>query len=223
MARYHEQHVTALSAMLKQYGGHELICVQDGTFNIPNSIIMPDYISALPDYLPKLWAWSEEFHSIINRRFISIDLDTVILSDIGYIFDNDLPFYIWNEAVKEAYNSSLFVLSVNHYNNVWNDLSPNKLLVAKSKARKWTGDQSWIEYVLGSNMPTFGKDTGVIRYRPSKHRLDKPKRAKALFFCGPYDPITEGDKSSWIKANYPIGNVSPQSLNLPINAGLSSN
>lgn len=207
MAVYDERHVSVLADALRIHGNHELICVQDGSFDIPGSIMMPKEIAALPNYLPKLWAWSPEFHSIIKRSFTFIDLDVFIFDDISSAVNTKYLFHCWNDAKLEAYNSSLFHLQYGYGHNVWQWLTPERLTDAKAKARRWTGDQSWIEYILGSNMPTFGRETGIIRYGPRGHKNGVPDGTKAMFLCGPYEPISEGNKLAWINQRYRIVNA----------------
>lgn len=198
VARYDESHVRALASMLERHGGHELVCVQDGSFDLPISIIMPEEVRALPDYLPKLWAWSPEFHDIIGERFASIDLDVVVAGDLGPLLDVSLPFLIWDRANREPYNTSLFALEPGFHTRVWTSLSLERIAAAKRTAAYWTGDQSWVTHVLGPDEPTFGQADGVIQYRPSLHR-DKRPDMLAAFFCGPYCPKSESEHSQWVR------------------------
>lgn len=201
-ARYDEGHVATLASMLSRHGDHELICVQDGGFDIPGSIIMPDEVNALPDYLPKLWGWSPQFHDLIGERFASIDLDVVVTGDLEPLLTINEPFVIWDRARLEPYNTSLFALKPGYRNDVWTTLSPEKLAWARKRAAYWTGDQSWVAHVLGPDEPTFGEAEGVIQYRPSKHRDTPPEGMKAAFLCGPYEPRSESEHSTWMRKAY---------------------
>lgn len=201
-ARYGEQHVAVLASMLRRHGGHSLTCVTDGPLKIEGveTIAMPPEIAALPDYLPKLWAWSPEFHALIGKRFVSIDLDVVLLADVAPDLQTSKPFRIWAAARNEPYNSSLFVLEPDFGQEVWARYSPERLAVARDAAPYWTGDQSWIAHILGDRQETFAESTGIIRYRPALHDLEPD--AKAVFFCGPYDPAIEREQIPWISRNW---------------------
>ena len=199
-ARYNENHVSVLASMLRRHGGHDLTCVQDGSFDIPGSIVMPEEVSSLPDYMPKLWSWSPEFHRIIGDRFVSIDLDVVITGDIGPVVDTGDPLIIWDRANREHYNSSLFALDPGFGHDVWSLMTPDRIVRAKAKADYWTGDQSWIGYVLGPGQRTFGEASGVMQYRPALHRRAKPVGMIAGFMCGPYEPASEAEQSEWVRA-----------------------
>jgi len=181
--------------MLARHGGHELVCVHSADFDIPGPV-MPDDVSHLPDFLPKLWAWSPEFHAIVGGRFASIDLDAVVLGDLGRLLADG--FRIWDYASGEPYNTSLFALGQGQHHEVWNRLSDSALTKAKQTTARWTGDQSWVAHVLGTGHPTFGERDGVICYRPKSHRENCPDGTLAAFFCGPYDPRSEARCSSWV-------------------------
>lgn len=199
-ARYDERHVAVLASMLRRHGGHDLTCVQDGSFDIPGSIVMPESVSSLPDYLPKLWAWSPEFHELIGERFASIDLDVVITGDIASVVETKDPLIIWDHARLELYNSSLFALAPGFGNVVWTSMTLDRIADAKRAAEYWTGDQSWIAHVLGPGQKTFGEASGVMQYRPALHRQAMPAGMIAGFMCGPYEPASEAEYSEWVKA-----------------------
>lgn len=205
VATYGVEHVAILANMLRRHGDHILTCVHDGVA-LPSGIggiRMPPQVANLPDYLPKLWAFSPEFHELmLGARFVSIDLDVVVLGDLEPVLAARVPLLIWDSARGEPYNTSLFALEPGFHTEVWRSLTPADLERAKSAAARWTGDQSWLAHVLGPGVPTFGEDTGVIRYRPSKHRDALPEGTRAAFLCGPMDPATERERCGWIRRNW---------------------
>jgi len=202
VARYGVEHVDVLASMLHRHGGHTLTCVHDG-IDLPPSIDgirMPDAVAALPNYLPKLWAWSPELHEHFTTRMTFIDLDVVILGDLAPIVDTDDDVLLWDSAAGEPYNTSLFTVTPGHGHAVWTHMTPMAVEYAKSRATRWTGDQSWVAHMLGPDCPTFGEDTGVIRYRPKLHYDSPPSGTRAAFLCGPRCPKTE--TSEWIRQSW---------------------
>jgi len=199
VARYDERHVVVLASMLRRHGGHDLICVQDGTFDIAASIVMPERVSTLPDYLPKLWLWSQEFHAIVGRRFAAIDLDVVIAGDLGPLVSGTEPIRLWCDGRGEPYNTSLFALDPGAGSAVWTRMTPAAVQSARLTARRWTGDQSWVAHILGGGIPVFGERSGVIQYRPKLHRRAMPAGMLAGFMCGPYEPASEARESDWVR------------------------
>lgn len=201
-ASYDERHVAVLASMLKRHGGHDLICVHDGSFapSVP-SIVMPAYVAEMSDYMPKLWAWAPEFHTLVGQRFASIDLDVVITGDLGPVLASERPLRIW-AGKGERFNTSLFALEPGFGHGVWQCLSPEAIGRAKAAASYWTGDQSLVAYILGEGHDTFGDETGVMQYRPRLHRDAKPAGMIAGFMCGPYEPFSEAEQSAWVREAY---------------------
>lgn len=205
-ATYGPQHVERLAAMLARHGGHALTVVHDGNFELPagvRSVRMPAAVAELPDYLPKLWLWSPDLADAMDvDRFACVDLDVVILDDLAPVLATANHIRLWDAAVGEPYNTSLFTLTPGHGHQVWWRYSDAALAGARARAKRWTGDQSWVAHILGWGMPTFGEATGVFRYRPTKHRQAPPRGARAAFFCGPFCPQTESEHSEWVRANW---------------------
>lgn len=231
-APYDVQDVLDLQHMLKQNGGHDLQVVTDGTFDIPvdiPQIIMPEEVRSMPNYLPKLWLWSAEFHAQQPSRqtvITFIDLDCVVLKDPAYLTEDVDDLRIWDWAKDELYNTSFFVLRIGHHHEVWE--RRGQVNAAKATAKRWTGDQSLVGYVLGPGMPVF--EDGVDRFRKPDHvprhtkhrRAEKHRRvcagndddpmiaapleysaapdAALVFFCGPGKPRDFVNEVSWIRA-----------------------
>lgn len=203
VAKYNEGHALTLRTMLERHGGHELICVHSDAFSPPGaSIRMPAEVAALPNYLPKLWAWSPQFADLMGERFVSIDLDVVVTGDLAPVLQSNAPLRIWNQAAGEPYNTSLFALEPGYGHEVWTEMSLGAVTQAVAQRQRWTGDQSWVAHVLGPNEETFGEETGVIQYRRIYHAKEQPSGMKAAFLCGPYEPISESEISPWIKRAY---------------------
>ena len=202
---YTPEHVRVLQAMLERHGGHELICITDQGREVSNAGVkvmdMPEEVSGLPIYYPKLWAFSETFGAAMGERFASIDLDVVLTGDPASVFP-DTDFAIWDQAKGELYNSSLFALEPGARKEVWDRFTPEAAERAKTNAMRWTGDQSWIGEVLGDGEETFSQDDGIIQYRPSLHRERPAGNGIAYFFCGPMRPDTESVASPWIRNHY---------------------
>lgn len=204
VVKYGPRHVEVLAAMLHRHGGHQLTCIHDGTFQLPrhiDAVQMPEAVASLPDYLPKLWAWSPELQAIIGERYASIDLDVVVLGDVAPVLAGH-PVILWDEAVGEPYNTSLFAVDPGHGQEVWTQYTPDRLQRARRAATRWTGDQSWVAHVLGSRVPTFGLADGVLRYRGGLHQLGVPAGTKAVFFCGPMCPSTQREHVNWVRENW---------------------
>ena len=188
---YDVRDVLDLQHMLHQHGGHELQVVTDGAFDIPcdiHQILMPVAICFLPNYLPKLWLWSSEFHDRIEDQLAFLDLDCVVLKDpaplVKMAKDDDLR--IWDWAKDERYNTSFFVLRKGCHNKVW--WRRSEIEGAMRDASRWTGDQSFVGYVLGPDQPVYTLEDGVTPFRKQhyappriskQHRVEKHRKVCA--------------------------------------------
>lgn len=206
VVRYGPKHVQHLNRMLKRVGPYDLVCVTDQPEDVKAQcpgievIRMPDRVAAFPSYYPKLWAFSKEFGDKIGRRFCSIDLDTVIVTDPAPLLKRTEEFVVWDQAKLELYNTSFFLLDPNSRTQVWDGFTVQTAETARLGYRKWCGDQSWMAHILGEGEATFSEGDGLIQYRRTLHREKFPKGMIAAFLCGPYDPMTED--SPWIREYY---------------------
>ena len=214
VVKYSVEHVERLASMLNRHGGHKLTVVHDGTFDLPrqvDAIRMPDEVASLPDYQPKLWLWSRELGETIGERYAAIDLDVVVLADLAPMLAANrriphVPLAIWDEAVGEPYNTSLFAVEPDYARAVWTTFAadPRRLQIAAANATRWTGDQSWVAHVIQSRdlikPMTFSERDGVLRYRGRRDEAGVPEGTKAVFFCGPMCPKTVGETVPWVRA-----------------------
>lgn len=203
--RYTVAHVNTLASMLRRHGGHSLTCVTthpDGVAPEIAVIRMPEDVAALPGYYPKVWAFSEELSAAIGRRFTVIDLDAVVLGDLGPLVDRKGDFIVWNQARGEPYNTSFLTMDPHAHVGVWSAFTPARAALAQAVCPRWTGDQSWLGYCLGPGAQTYSEADGLIQYRPSRDRAAPASGALAYFLCGPYDPASEAESSPWIQEAY---------------------
>ena len=76
-------------------------------------------------------------HSILDQRFIYIDLDTVIVDSIDFLYRYRGPFCILHDFWGPSYNSSVISMVPGFAPWVWRDFYP---AITKSMH----GDQDWI-------------------------------------------------------------------------------
>lgn len=206
VATYDERDVAYLRDRLAEFG-HSLLCVHDGHFPELRKACdldfrLPRRVYSLPDYEPKLWLWSRQFHDMLHamgeRRFAYIDLDCIVLKDLADLLTTDDPVRLWNFAKREPYNTSLFACDLYQGNEIWERRS--EIPEAKTKWPYWTGDQSFVGYVLGAGCATFGPDDGVVNFSRKTMQAGPPKGAKVVFFCGPNSPQQERAHTPWVDA-----------------------
>lgn len=155
----------------------------------------------------RLKIFSQDIERLFGKRFITIDLDCVIVGNIDHILDRTDDFVIHKYSTHERdqrYNGSLILMNAGSRTQVWNHFGLHAPTVIKSNYNTVIGtDQAWIRLVLGPNEKTFTETDGCydIKHSPEvKHYL--PENASMIFFSGPRDPITERSKYKWIDQHW---------------------
>ncbi len=145
----------------------------------------------------RLKAFSEWFREIAGDRFLSIDLDTVILGNIDYIFDRKEDFIInKGGSEKNDYNGAMWMMDTGSRSHVYDRFTPE---YAKQASGMYMGsDQAWIRWILGKNEATFSE--GIYNYQMIKRKL--PEDAKIVFFHGFAKPWNIRNKQKWIETHY---------------------
>lgn len=196
----------------------EMVCITDDAEGInPEVRIVPlwgDFAKipsphggANPSCYRRLKIYSPEAREIIGERFVSIDLDVVIVDDVTPVWDRPHDFMIWGETLRRTpYNGSMQMMTAGARKEVWEKFDPEVSPKTARKAGMDGSDQGWISYVLGPNEKRWNTTDGVYSFRlhvrPNDGRL--PKGARIVFFEGQVDPwtITANRLSSWIKKHY---------------------
>lgn len=146
-----------------------------------------------------------------GERFISFDIDSVVLGNLDYILSFDEGFRIWGDKVrrKTPYCGSLWGMKAGARQWVWDKFiaDPNLAILEARKKGMVGTDQAHISACLYPHEVTWGMDDGIynfntqIRKVPSKvyrvdnkviveHRRngDPPKNSRIIFFNGKFDP-----------------------------------
>lgn len=145
-------------------------------------------------------------------RVLQLDIDTVIVGDLGEIVDRPEALVLWRNPRKWAltfpeagyaaklawFNSSVVLHRCGSRPDIWRDFDP-----LKSDARD---DQWWISGQAGKDCPHWDGSHGVYRFAPSGRpqigvRDDLPDNARIVTFPGdtakPWQPAAIATHS-WI-------------------------
>lgn len=224
---YTAEHVNRFASMIRRnlFMPYELVCITDDPEGIDVDIrIIPiwDDLAQYDMCFRRLRAFSSEMKDIIGPRFVSMDLDCVILNDITSLFDNSNEFMIWKSETKGApYCGSMWMMNAGSREFVWKKFREKDLIqVDKNFGRQWINkhaynsgwkvgsDQSWLNYELYTDEKVWTKEDGVYNFRNhiyKKYRtMPDMSRAKIVFFNGKHDPSdAELQKEyPWIKENW---------------------
>ncbi len=166
-----------------------------------------------PNCYRRLKTFSTEAKDIFKTDWVlSIDLDTVIVSDFTDLISNPTSdFIIWKNpstvnSLKTYYNGGFWLLKLGQRTKVWETLSSKSQII--TQAQKIIGsDQAWISHVLGPGEKTWGEIDGIYSFRKHiKHRqpVELPSNSRIISFHGNYDPTDHDLQSTfpWIKEHY---------------------
>lgn len=196
---------------------HRFICVTDAPEGIDSRVeIVPlwnDFASVpsplgkgYPSCYRRLKMFSKEIAAIFGERFVSLDLDCVITSDVAPLWDRADDFVIWGDTNRTTpYNGSMILMTAGARKQVWEDFNP-KTSPAAAKALGYLGsDQAWIGARLGAMEHKWTAKDGVYSYRneiaPKQGKL--PENARIAIFHGHIDPdMPQAQKLNWVRENY---------------------
>ena len=141
-------------------------------------------------------------------RFVSLDLDTLIVADVTPLWDRpeDVVFYgDTNPLPGSHYNGSMMLLKAGSRPKVWTDFDPKTSPQKSKQSGCWGSDQGWISYCLGGGEAKWTKADGVYSYRNhiAKFGRTLPANARVVIWHGKHDPWSpEVAELPWVKAHY---------------------
>lgn len=221
-SKYSGEQVNVMRRMLQRHypQPHRFICVTDDPKGIdPEVEIVPlwkDHAGLIskhgiknPSCYRRLKAFSDEAREWFGERFLSIDLDMVIVGDVSPIFDRQEDFIIWSNSTMDKrthYNGSLWMMTAGARRQVWDEFDPKTSPQLAWKAGCFGSDQAWLSYRLGPDEATWTPKDGVYSYRVhiARHlRGQLPKDARIVAFHGATDPWDHrAQQIPWVREHY---------------------
>lgn len=220
-SQFTADHVNALSRMVARHyqAPHRFVCLTDDATGLASDVEALPLWSDLADVpsphgpgkprcYRRLKAFSAEMAELLGPRFISIDLDTVIVGDLGPLFDRPEPFVIWGETdPRSFYNGSMFLMTTGARRSVWEEFDPATSPQTAYRAGKFGSDQGWISYHLGPGEATWSRTDGVYSFRvhlaPAGGAL--PADARMVMFHGVHDPWgAEPQRLAWVREHWGV-------------------
>lgn len=214
-------HVNTLFNMVKRHyrTPHEFVCITDDAKGLDPDIRVVDIWDTYaklpsphgghnPACYRRLKMYSAEARDFIGERFVSIDLDCVIVDDMGPVWDRpDVDFMIWGETLRTTpYNGSMQMMTAGARRQVWDDFDPILSPQQTIKAGYHGSDQAWISFKLGPHEARWTKKDGVFSWRMACRPFNGalPKDARIIFFEGQVDPWSPValKMSPWIREHY---------------------
>ncbi len=213
--------VNAIAAMVRKWYPDpvRVICVTDEAKGIDAQV---EIIPAWNDYAdvpsphggtnPSCYRRLRLFHpdaaQWFGRRFVSLDLDTVITGDLRPIWNRPEDVVLWGDTNPQPgshYNGSMMLIAAGCRPQVWTDFNPATSPQESLRAKAWGSDQGWISYVLGKGEAKWTQADGVYSYRNHLHKTGGclPSDAKVVSFHGRVNPWDrDAQRLGWVREHY---------------------
>jgi hypothetical protein len=205
---YGAHHVNVLQRMLVRHVRipHRLVCLTDDPHGVEcETLPVPTEHAELGGCYRRLWLFSDQAGEVLGDRFVSIDLDVILLDDCTPLFERPEPLVLnayvpGRDHVDQHYNGGLMMLSAGARPQVWTGFDPSRspgVLARCARDRLCVGtDQAWIRMVLGKGEARWTEDDGVHDARFTLGE-QPPPGAKMVLFAGPRDPSL--DPRPWVR------------------------
>lgn len=159
-----------------------------------------------PSCFRRLRAFSPEAADLIAPRFVSLDLDCVIVADMVPLWDRPDDFVIWGDTLPGYwYNGSMWLLTAGARREVWDRFDPRRSPREATRAGRKGSDQAWISHCLGPGQTTWTKADGVYSFRNHLREGEKPlpDDARIVIFHGHIDPWgPEAQRLGWVREHW---------------------
>lgn len=158
------------------------------------SVRNPTWPAHKPQCYVRLKAFSEEARELIGPRFVSIDLDVLVMGNLDGILGRTEDFLIYHRhnsnshETVNTYQASMWMMTAGARKQVWQDFTGEAS--AKAAAQFMGSDQAWIRYKLGPDEPGWTDKDGVysfvshIKANPMRFARLAPEKARLIFFQG---------------------------------------
>lgn len=197
---------------------HRVVCVTDDPKGIDASIgIVPLWTDLSnvqnphgahqPSCYRRLKAFSAEARKWFGERFVSVDLDCVIVGDLSSIWNRPEEFVIWGSGTDKRVwcNGSMWMMTTGARRQVWDTFNPRTSPGQAKRSGFFGSDQGWIAHCLGRKEAMWTTRDGVYSFRVhlKAGQMPLPENAKIVFFHGKFDPWHERCQAiSWIRSHY---------------------
>lgn len=214
---YNAGHVEALRRMVSRHfhAPHRFACVTDHELPATVERIVPTHRelnkirsphgSKFPSCYRRLAMFAPGAGEVFGKRFVSLDLDLVIVGDVTELWTRPEPFVAWRDLHPRClYNGSMMMLTAGERRRVWTDFDPE--VSPRAATRRYNGsDQGWISYRLGPGQATWTGADGVYSYKHEIRGRELPENAKIVIFHGSVKPWhPEAQDLPWVREHWGI-------------------
>lgn len=143
-----------------------------------------------PSCYVRLKAFAPEAVELFGPRFVSMDLDCVVLGALDPLFDREEDFVMlrrtpmFEEEKESTYQGSMWMMNAGARPHVWENFIGDRSIKECSNYRGT--DQAWIRHCLGANEAGWTEADGVYCWRnlqeDPRYFEEPPENARILFF-----------------------------------------
>jgi hypothetical protein len=207
---YTAAHVNTLYSMLQRHyqASFELVCITDDAAGlVPEVQAIPiwDDFRKLGRCWRRLRIFSCEMQNLIGPRFVSIDLDTVIVADITSLFSVQVPFKIWGEYWRRTpYCGSLMMMDAGAREFVWETFPEQRHDYRANEFGRmpYGSDQDHITRCLFPFEPMWTMEDGIHNFNYTVRRWNRfamAEKSNSKYHNGDYARLYEEatGRSDW--------------------------
>lgn len=196
---------------------HRFICVTDDGRGLEGGVtvvpLWPDFASVQnpggahqPSCYRRLKAFSDEARDWFGERFVSVDLDTVIVGDLRPLWNRPDDFVIWGETnPRSFYNGSMWLMTAGARRQVYDEFDPATSPREAHQHGRFGSDQGWISHKLGPGEAMWGREDGIYSFRVhlNSGSTPLPPAARMVMFHGAVDPWSPRAQAlPWVQEHY---------------------
>jgi len=213
------EHVNVLRRMVARHYSrpHRFCCVTNEPEGLdPQVEVIPDRedFSKLPSphggknpsCYRRLRLFAPDAAETFGPRFVSMDIDCVVVRDLAPLWDRADDFVIWGDTNRHTfYNGSMMLLRAGTRTAVWNNFDPRRSPELARRSGQFGSDQAWISFCLGRGQKMWSRLDGVYSYRNEIMRRANilPPDARIVMFHGLIDPWSpEAQRIGWVRQHW---------------------
>lgn len=188
---------------------HRFLCVSDSHIDGVETVPPWNDFSDLPNpngrQFPSCYRRLRAFHpdiaGVFGDRFVTIDLDVLVVDDLVPVWDRSEDFVMWRDPLRSTQlNGSMMLMDAGARTRVWGDFDQQNSPQTARRAGFSGSDQGWISYCLRGEA-TWTRADGVLSYRADCQRV-LPDGARIVFFHGdPKPSAPSAMRTPWVAAH----------------------
>lgn len=190
--KYSADYVNKLERQIARFTTlpYEFICFTDDSKGIATRNCLDIGKDALPGWWSKLLLFARHPY-LMQRRFVYLDLDTVIVDNVDFLLRFKGEFCILQDWWAPTYNSSVMAVDEWFGKQIWDQFSPEVM-------KQYYGDQDWITSCLFSTPVAVWQERAPNKIASYKadNLQDGPNGHAIVCFHG--DPKPHTFKEGWV-------------------------